>query len=78
MGFCLCPLSESVVVHNSELKFFEYEHLPEALQKYSIPFYEVAKIVLNKINPGPQREVALQKLLEAKDAAVRAGLHPGG
>jgi hypothetical protein len=29
-------------------------------------------------DPGPERSVALRKLLEAKDAAVRAKLNPGG
>lgn len=31
-----------------------------------------------EIPGGPERTVALRKLLESKDAAVRATLNPGG
>lgn len=34
--------------------------------------------IVDGIKPGPERTVALRKLLEAKDAAVRARLSPGG
>jgi hypothetical protein len=44
-------------------QFFAYEHLPETLQAVSRPFGELAKHI-----------VALRKLLEAKDAAVRASV----
>lgn len=60
------------------LKWFAYEHLPDALRAISRPFSELAEIVVNLCEPGPERTVALRKLLEAKDAAVRARLHPGG
>lgn len=30
------------------------------------------------LGPRPERTEALRKLLEAKDAAVRAKVHPGG
>lgn len=59
------------------LKWFEYSHLPEKLQAVSKPFGELAKHVVSTIEPGPERTVALRKLLEAKDAAVRAALNPG-
>lgn len=52
-------------------QFFSYTHLPEHLQEVSKPFAELAdKILLLPRNP--ERTVALRKLLEAKDAAVRA------
>jgi hypothetical protein len=57
-------------------KFFEYEHLPDELQGTSSPFYELAQRIIETIESGPERTVALRKLLEAKDAAVRAKLHP--
>ena len=60
------------------LKWFEYEHLPETLQEASRPFGELALKICETAEPGPERTVALRKLLEAKDAAVRAKLNPGG
>ena len=60
------------------LKWFAYEHLPDALQAISRPFSELADVVDYLCEPGPERTVALRKLLEAKDAAVRSRLHPGG
>tara|TARA_A100001391_G_scaffold175239_2_gene138012 strand:+ start:602 stop:814 length:213 start_codon:yes stop_codon:yes gene_type:complete len=59
------------------LKFFKYAHLPVHLQDVSRPFCVLATTVAESIEPGPERSVALRKLLEAKDAAVRAHLHPG-
>lgn len=60
------------------LKWFAYEHLPEHLQVVSKPFGLMAQDIANSIEPGPERTVALRKLLESKDAAVRAKLTPGG
>ena len=60
------------------LKWFEYKHLPEALQAVSHPFAVLASHIVGLIQPGPERTVALRKLLEAKDAAVRAAVNPGG
>jgi hypothetical protein len=60
------------------LKWFEYEHLPEHLQEISKPFGFLARELCYKTERGEERTVALRKLLEAKDAAVRAKLTPGG
>lgn len=61
------------------LKWFAYEHLPTGdLRAASAPFGELAKRICDTVLPGPERTVALRKLLEAKDAAVRAVVHPGG
>lgn len=60
------------------LKWFDYGHLPPQLQEISRPFSDMAQDVCNQIEPGPERTVALRKLLEAKDAAVRAVVVPGG
>ncbi len=60
------------------MEFFKYLHLPPALAKVSKGFCELAENVTDTIAPGPERAVALRKLLEAKDAAVRAKLVPGG
>ncbi len=59
------------------MKWFEYAHLPEHLQATSKPFCDLAKHVVETIEQGPERTVTLRKLLEAKDAAVRAKLNPG-
>lgn len=58
------------------LRFFHYKHLPEQLQITSAPFADLAKRIVNQIPRNAERTVALRKLLEAKDAAVRANL-PG-
>jgi hypothetical protein len=60
------------------LKWFSYNHLTANLQPTSRAFYELAHYLCGTIEPGPERTVALRKLLEAKDAAVRAKLNPGG
>jgi len=59
------------------LSFFSYSHLPEDLQKVSKPFGVLAENIVRTIETGNQRSNALQRLLEAKDAAVRAALIPG-
>ena len=60
------------------LKWFEFAHLPPHLQEVSKPFGELANRIIEVCEPGPERTVALRKLLESKDAAVRAKLHAGG
>jgi len=54
------------------LQFFASDHLPERLQAVSRPFGLLALELLNKLPRNPERTVALRKLLESKDAAVRA------
>lgn len=56
------------------LQFFAYAHLPPALQEVSALFSNVAEIIARDLPRNPERTVALRKLLEAKDAAVRARL----
>ena len=60
------------------LAWFEYAHLPPHLRETSKQFADVAAWIDDQVPPGPERTVALRKLLEAKDAAVRATLKPGG
>ena len=52
-------------------QFFTFAHLPPHLAAVSRPFAELAVKVL-ELPRNPERTVALRKLLEAKDAAVRA------
>ena len=54
------------------LQFFTFDHLPAALQETSRPFCELAHRLVETLPAGPERSVALRKLLESKDAAVRA------
>jgi hypothetical protein len=56
------------------LQFFTWSHLPEHLAKVSRPFGELALEVASRKPESPETETALRKLLEAKDAAVRATL----
>ena len=60
------------------MKWFDrVDYLPAHLQSVSKPFADLAKLIESDIDPGPERTVALRKLLESKDAAVRAVIHPG-
>ena len=68
---------EFLMAEERMMKWFAYEHLPAHLQEMSKPFGELAAEVCRQAEPGPERTVALRKLLEAKDAAVRAKLNPG-
>jgi hypothetical protein len=56
------------------LKYFAYSHLPEKLQAVSKPIGDLAAELESMLPEGPEKSVALRKLLEAKDAAVRAAL----
>jgi hypothetical protein len=55
-------------------KFFSYSHLPGSLSAKSKPFAVLASAVIANTPRNAERSVALRKLLEAKDAAVRANL----
>lgn len=54
------------------MQFFTFAHLPEHLQRISKPFADLAYLVVETLPRNPERTVALRKLLEAKDCAVRA------
>jgi len=53
------------------LQFFAFEHLPAHLKEISEPFSVLAHKIVNNLPANPERTVALRKLLEAKDCAVR-------
>lgn len=59
------------------LQFFKYGHLPAHLQEISRPFGDLAEKIAETLPRNPERTVALRKLLEAKDCAVRAQLFKG-
>jgi len=54
------------------MQFFKYAHLPPHLAEISKPFSDMAHDIVKKLPRNPERTVALRKLLESKDAAVRA------
>lgn len=64
----VCPSCREV---EHILQFFAFDHLPARLQEVSRPFGELAAVVA-LLPPNRERTKALDKLLEAKDAAVRA------
>jgi len=72
-----CPVASDPAMKAPEppehiLQFFAFAHLPEKLQAISKPFGEMADRIVNTLPRNPERTVALRKLLESKDAAVRA------
>lgn len=59
----------------SALQWLTFSHLPEALQIYSRPFYYAALQLISDVRTdSPELTTALNKLIEAKDSAVRAGI----
>ena len=56
------------------LQFFEFDHLPSLLHDVSRSFARLAARIVDTLPRNPERSTALRKLLEAKDAAVRAAI----
>lgn len=56
------------------LRYFEYTHLPLDIKKVVREFHALAYGIEHNLPNGEERQVALRKLLEAKDAAIRAAL----
>jgi hypothetical protein len=54
------------------MQFFAWGHLPAHLAAVSRPFGELAEHMHATLPRNPERSAALRKMLEAKDAAVRA------
>lgn len=59
------------------LQFFQFGHLRPDLQRYSQPFCQLAHWIATELPVNLERTVALRKLLEAKDAGVRATIYKG-
>ena len=64
----LAPVAEPI------MQFFAFAHLPSRLQLISSPFCELANVIVSTCPRNAERSVALRKLLESKDAAVRAAM----
>lgn len=56
------------------MQYFAFAHLPQHLQAVSAAFAALADSLVAELPRNPERTVALRKLLEAKDAAVRAAI----
>ena len=62
---------------NKIMRFFAFGHLPEGyLRTTSALFHDLAWTVERTVPNSDEKDVALRKLLESKDAAVRAALPP--
>lgn len=66
--------SEEQLQTDPILRFFHYSYLPSKLQESSKPFCDLARHIVTTLPRNPERTVALRKLLEAKDAGVRANV----
>jgi len=53
------------------IHYFEYAHLPEALQQVAKPIAELAHLMEDTLPDGPEKSTGMRKLLEAKDCFVR-------
>lgn len=62
------------ITNDPILRYFHYAHLPASLQGASKPFCDLARHCIETLPRNAERSVALRKLLEAKDAAVRANV----
>lgn len=71
------PIDAAIAPRDRMLQFFAFAHLPAHLQAVSRPFCELADTVCATLPRNPERTVALRKLLEAKDCAVRALIYEG-
>ncbi len=60
------------------MKHFNYLHLPPRLQEMAKPFHDLAHHIHVSLVPGAEKSVCLRKLLEGREAAIRAKAHPGG
>lgn len=59
----------------SAMAWLAYSHLPEELKRYARPFYEAAVSLLADIpTDSAELTTTLNRMVEAKDWAVRAGV----
>lgn len=56
------------------MSMFSYDHLPEDLRDYSRECADLASLMYNQLPSSPELTVGLRKLLEAKDAFIRAAV----
>lgn len=57
------------------LQWLVFTHLPPDLQRFSLPFYQAGVGAIRSIQlDSPELTTAINRLIEAKDSAVRAGI----
>lgn len=56
------------------LRWFDFTHLPPHLVPVSMGFHLMAHELIESLPRSAERTVALRKLLESKDAAVRCAV----
>lgn len=54
------------------LQFFRTDALPYAAKPIGKQFFELARLCIDTLPPNPESTVAMRKLMEARDCAVRA------
>lgn len=59
---------------NKILKYFSYGHLPEHLQPISQSMCGIAEFMEENLPDCAEKSAGMRKLLEAKDAFIRAAL----
>lgn len=67
-------ITDEMIESDPILRYFAWSHLPDHLAQISAPFGRLAITIVEQIPRSAERTVALRKLLESKDAAVRAAL----
>lgn len=61
------------------LKHFDLDAITQPeVREVMRPYHGLAHFLFATIPPGPERSVAMRKLLESSDSAIRAKLFPGG
>ena len=68
------PPEPPAAAYEPILQYFSYRHLPPPLATVSAQFSTLAEFIVDHLPRCAERTVALRKLLEGKDAAVRAAL----
>ena len=68
------PPEPPAAAYEPILQYFSYGHLPPPLRTVSAQFSVLAEFIVDHLPRCAERTVALRKLLEGKDAAVRAAL----
>ena len=65
------------IMNGPIMRYFEYDHLPQALQEVSKDLCELAKKLDASLPDCAEKTAGLRKLLEAKDCFVRARIEDG-
>lgn len=70
----MIPTDKELARRYPILRFFEYDHLPQELQRISMDFRDTAWNLARELAYCAETSTGLRKLLEAKDCFVRASI----